>query len=496
MASADLRQDLYCSICLSTYTDPVNLRCGHNFCRVCIDRVLDTQDTQEGSGDYSCPQCRKRFRSRPTLQRNITLRNIAETFRKEKRKCSVHRELLKYYCIADAACICVSCSLAGEHQGHKVETLDEASEKKKQKLRTGLQKLITEREETERRVRSLQERRRKVQEKSSGVTVRVTALFRDLRRHLEDLEKRVLREISRQEEQLSHQLSGLIQKLEIKKAELSRKMGHIEEMCNMTDPLTVLQESDTEDLCDTEEGDDEDRERHDELLHDGGDLDVAGLSHTLHSGLSDMMKGVNVCFNIQEASDIVLDVNTAHNILQISEDMKTVSMSDIRQNRPETPERFQSWCQVLSSQSFSSGRHYWEVNISESENCAVGMCYHSIERGGMKSGIGYNNKSWGLRRYGRGCYLLHDNITVPIPHNNPFDRVRIYLDYEAGQLSFYDLCDPIRHLHTFTTTFTEPLHAGLWVRKGRVKISGGVSRCIKLSYYRKSEQNLVKFGDK
>ncbi|XP_018416419.1 PREDICTED: E3 ubiquitin/ISG15 ligase TRIM25-like [Nanorana parkeri] len=518
MVSADLRQELDCSICLSTYTDPVMLRCGHNFCRVCIDRVLDTQ---EGSGGYSCPECRKEFQDRPVLHRNITLRNIEETFRSahpdqkkkttgiictycihspvpavksclmceaslcddhlrvhskspehvltepttsmENRKCSVHRELFKYYCIADAACICVSCRLDGEHQGHKVETLDEASEKKKKKLRTGLQKLITEREETERRVRSLQERRRKVQEKSSGVTERVTALFRDLRRHLEDLEKRVLREISRQEERLSHQLSDLIQKLEIKKAELSRKMGHIEEMCNMTDPLTVLQESDTGDLCDTEEGDDEDRERHDKLLHDGGDLDVAGISHTLHSGLSDMMKGVNVCFIIQEASDIVLDVNTAHNNLQISEDMKTVSWSDIEQSRPETPERFQNYVQVLSSQSFSSGRHYWEVDVSKSDWWVVGMCYPSIERRGEQSGIGGNHKSWSLCSKTNQCLVWHISDDIQLPDNISSNRVRIYLDYEAGQLSFYDLCDPIRHLHTFTTTFTEPLHAAIFL---------------------------------
>ncbi|XP_018416437.1 PREDICTED: E3 ubiquitin/ISG15 ligase TRIM25-like [Nanorana parkeri] len=540
MASADLKQELDCSICLSTYTDPVMLRCGHNFCRVCIDNVLDTQDR---SGGYFCPECRAEFQDRPVLHRNITLRNIAETFRSiepdqekkttgifctycihspvpavksclhceaslcddhlrvhskspvhvltepttsmEKRKCSVHRKILEYFCLVDATCICVSCRLDGKHRGHKVETLDVASEKKKQKLRTGLQKLITEREETEKRVRSLQERRRKVQEKSAGVTERVTALFRDLRRHLEDLEKRVLREISRQEERLSHQLSDLIQGLEIKD-QLSRKMDHIEEMCNMTDPLTVLQESDTGDLCDTEEGDDEDRERrdteegddedrerHDELLHDGGDLDVAGLSHTLHSGLSDMMKGVNVCFNIQEASDIVLDVNTAHNILQISEDMKTVSMSDIKQNRPETPERFQTYNQVFSSRKFSSGRHYWEVDVSGSDWWVIGMCYPSIERRGVQSVIAYNNKSWGLYSDTNQCLVLHNSTMIQLPDNISSNRVRIYLDYEAGQLSFYDLCDPIRHLHTFTTTFTEPLHPALRVVKGHIKISGG-----------------------
>ncbi|CAI9542478.1 unnamed protein product [Staurois parvus] len=74
--------------------------------------------------------------------------------------------------------------------------------------------------------------------------------------------------------------------------------------------------------------------------------------------------------------------------------MKTASWSDIEQNRPETPERFQLWVQVLSSRSFSSGRHYWEVDVSEGEECRVGMCYPSIERGGEQSGIGCNNKSW------------------------------------------------------------------------------------------------------
>ncbi|XP_040210630.1 tripartite motif-containing protein 60-like [Rana temporaria] len=664
MASADLRQELDCSICLTTYTDPVNLRCGHNFCRVCIDRVLDTQG---GSGGYSCPECREEFRDRPVLHRNITLRNIVETFRStqleegktgifctycihspvpavrsclhceaslcdnhlrvhskspehvltdpttsmENRKCSIHRKLLEYYCTEDSACICVSCRLDGEHRGHKVETLDEASENKKQKLRHVLQKLMTEREETEKRVQSLQDRRRKVQEKSAGLTERVTALFIELRRHLEDLEKRVRRNISSQEERIS--LSDLIHQLEIKKEDLSRKMEDIEELCNMTDPLTVLQESDTGDLCDTEEGDNEDRERHDRLLHDGGDLDVSGISHTLHTGLSDMIKEVNVFFYIQEASDILLDVNTAYNYLQISDDMKTVSWSDIKQNRPETPERFQSCVQVLSSQRFSSGRHYWEVDVRESEYYCFGMCYPSIERGGgWQSGIGNNKKSWGLGRYIGDYYLMHDKKQIIISPDLSSNRVRISVDYEAGQLRFvkgfaemltliwrslsdqledpenpespssnnglrngpvdasqdglgvvlcqehdghlrpvaymsqneknypmhkleflalkwavvdklrefvikndnnpftyiitttnlmfgrlarlpvdfdlkvgvqdlqpddkYDLCDPIRHLHTFTTTFTEPLHAGLYVGEGSITISGGERR--------------------
>ncbi|XP_018423255.1 PREDICTED: E3 ubiquitin-protein ligase TRIM39-like [Nanorana parkeri] len=537
MASSDLRAELECSVCLNIYTDHVTLKCGHNFCRDCIGRVLDTQ---EGSGGYSCPECRDEFQERPALQREITQGNIVENFLSaqpdqeesgvlctycihapvpavkscllceaslcdnhlkihskapehvlcdpttslENRKSSVHKKILEYYCTEDSACICVSCSLAGEHRGHQVETLDEASEKKKKKLRNVLQKLMTEREETEKIVQSLEEHRRKVQGKAADETERVTALLRDLRRRLEDLEKRVLSDISGQAERTSLYVTDMIQELEIKKDELSRKMRHIEELCNMTDPLTVLQESDTGDLCDTEDGDDEDRERHDRLLHDGGDLDVAGISHTLHTGLSDIMSGaggtnigaVQQTSGLSGVTDILLDVSTAGNYLNISDDRKTASWSYKKQNHPESPERFQ-YSQVLSSRSFSSGRHHWEVDVGGAGNWIVGMCYPSIERRGDQLWIGYNKRSWGLERgWGNQYSVIHDSNQIRLPGKVLSDRVRIDLDYEAGRISFYELCDPIRLLHTFTTSFTEPLHVGLWVWKGCIKVSGGNQR--------------------
>ncbi|XP_077123013.1 E3 ubiquitin-protein ligase TRIM39-like [Ranitomeya variabilis] len=525
MASAGLRKELECSICLTLYTDPVTLRCGHNFCRVCIDRVLNTRD---GSGVYSCPECREKFRRRPALIRNITLSNVVENFLStephqeeitgicctycihspvpavrsclhceaslcdnhlrvhskgpehvltdpstsmETRKCSVHKKILEYYCTEDAVCICVSCSLAGEHRGHRVEMLEEASEKKKEKMRNVLQNLNTKRKKTEERVRSLEEQRRKVKEKSSGEDKRVTALFIDIRRWVDDLEKKVLSDISRREEQMS--LSDVIQKLEIKKDELSRKMRHIEELCNMMDPLTVLQDPDTGDLCDPEEeGDDEDT-----WGHDGGDRGAELISHISHT-LSAMIRDINVIFHVQDPADILLDVNTAANNLLISDDLKSATWTEIRQNRPETAERFQGY-QVMSGRRFTSGQHYWDVEGSRSEWWSVGMCYPSIDRRGRQSYIGCNNKSWGLYG-GLECNnqysVMHDSKVIPLPHQISSDRVRICLDYEAGQLSFYELCDPIRHLHTFTAAFSEPLHAVLCVLNGSIKISGAAVR--------------------
>ncbi|XP_077117445.1 E3 ubiquitin-protein ligase TRIM39-like [Ranitomeya variabilis] len=529
MASTDVRDELLCSICLNIYTDPVTLRCGHNFCRVCIGRVLDTQD---GSGVYSCPECRDEFLERPTLQKNITLHNVSERFQStqpnqeeitgifctycihspvpavkscllceaslcdnhlrvhskaaehvltdpstspENWKCSVHKEILKYYCTKDAVCICVSCSLLGEHRGHRVEMLDEASQKKK-KLRNFLQILTTKRKETKKKVQSLEERKRKTELKADEDAEKVIALFIDIRRRVDDLEKKVLSEISRREEQVSLSVSEVIQKLEIKKDALSRKMRHIEELCNMTDPLTILLDRDTGDLCDPEEeGGDEDKGG-----HDGGDEDTGGhdggyrgaelISHISHT-LSAIIRGIT--FHVQDPADTLLDVNTADNNLLISDDLKTATWTNIWQKRPETTAIFQDCPQVMSRRGFTSGRHYWDVEISRSRLWRVGMCYPSIDRRGRQSYIGDNNKSWSLfggRVYNNQYSVIHDVNKISLHHQISGHGVRIFLDYEAGQLSFYELCDPIRHLHTFTAAFSEPLHAVLCVYKGFISI--------------------------
>ncbi|XP_077123004.1 E3 ubiquitin/ISG15 ligase TRIM25-like [Ranitomeya variabilis] len=616
MASAGLRKVLECSICLTLYTDPVTPRCGHSFCRVCFDHILNAQ---EQCGVYSCPECREQFRRRPALKRNIALCNAVETFLSshphqeitgicctycihspvpavrsclhceaslcdnhlrvhsksaehvltdpstslETRKCSVHKRIMEYFCIDDAACICVSCSLVGQHRGHSMEMLDEASEKKKKKLRDVLQKLITKREMTEERVQNLEEHKRKAQEKATRGSERVNILFIDIRRQVDNLEKRILSEISRQEKQESLSLSDVIQNLEIKKDELSRKMRHIEELCNMTDPLTVLQDPDIGDLCDPEEDGADDTGGHDEgdedtwghdggdditsgenegdedtEKHDVGDMNTGGSANIhefdvirgmLHAGLSDIMtflptvspakqSGERPCSSSfqfpsrhrpalpgakyrgddvmvrpggpggrvmvegtigmygEGPADILLDVNTASKDILILDDLKTATWTEISENYPGKAERFQKY-QVMSIRGFTSGRHYWDVERSKSWRWCVGMCYPSIKRRHYKSFYGCNNKSWAL--YGGEAYnnynqylLMHDGEQIPLPHQISSDGVRICLDYEAGQLSFYELCDPIRHLHTFTATFTEPLHAALYVCDGSIKISG------------------------
>eukprot|EP00079_Xenopus_tropicalis_P019766 XP_012809828.1 PREDICTED: E3 ubiquitin/ISG15 ligase TRIM25-like [Xenopus tropicalis] len=512
MAAADLRDELSCSICLSIYTDPVSLPCGHNFCRGCIGRTWDTQE-ETFLENPSCPECRERFKRRTELATDWKLRDMVERFRLTEtepgetgifcsycllspvpaakscllcevslcdthlrghcqsaehvlteptasfmgRKCSVHHKVLEYHCCEDSACICVSCCLAGGHWGHRVELLSEASEKKKEKLRKVLEKLSPEREETERGAQRLQERRREVAEVAAGETERVTALFRGIREELEALEKRLLSDISRQKEELSRQLWDLIQQLEIKKDELSRKIRHIEELCNMAAPLTFLQEQ-----WESHGG----REREGIKVPAVEDLDVGRISETLLTGLAGIVTGVEGRIPGQEATELVLDINTAGDRVSVSGDGKSASYSHTDQRRPQTPERFQWVPQALSTRSFPSGRHYWEVEGSESGGWGVGVAYPSIERGGDQSCFGYNNKSWCLDRWNNYYTVKHDWKVTQLPHVPSCRRIRISLDYEAGHLSFYELSEPIRHLHTFTASFTEPLHAAFWVGGG------------------------------
>ncbi|XP_068129846.1 nuclear factor 7, ovary-like [Hyperolius riggenbachi] len=491
MASVDVRRELLdCSICLSLYTDPVTLACGHNFCQVCIDRTLDSQSD---FGNYCCPECRTKFKERPALQKNMTLCKIVEGFSSAQ----LHQKESPGLCIfcddtyIPAVQYCLLCegflcdkhlkdhSRTSEHiitesgtswGRNQVEMLDRAFVKKLRKLRNLLQKLLKKREQMQNRVQSLEERRKKILEKAAQEIEKVATLFRNLRSQLEDLENKVLSEISRQKDQILFFMSDQNRELEVKKDKLSKKICHLEELCHVHDPLNVLH--DTDDCSDAEDYY-ESREQHGHPISNIGRLDVGLIPDTLCT-LFDAISGVTKGIYMQEPADIFLDINTAGTNLHISEDLKTASWSDVKLDCPERAERFQQYPQVLGCRGFSSGRHYWEVEIKGSDDWVIGMSYPSIDRTGSQSQFGYNNKSWCLDRYKDAFSLLHDSKEAHLRGKLSCTKLKVYLDYEAGKMSFYELGNPCRHLHTFTATFTEPLHVGLRIgQSGAINILGG-----------------------
>uniref|UniRef100_UPI003AAB8298 NLR family CARD domain-containing protein 3-like isoform X1 n=1 Tax=Centroberyx gerrardi TaxID=166262 RepID=UPI003AAB8298 len=195
----------------------------------------------------------------------------------------------------------------------------------------------------------------------------------------------------------------------------------------------------------------------------GGKLLSAGLEHlkTLsvdHYGVQMLKPGLR-----KYACELTLDPNTAHRKLSLSEDNRKVTEVTEEQPYPDHPERFDYWKQLLCRNGLT-GRCYWEVE--RKGWVYIGVTYRGIRRRGEDADcrLERSDKSWSLicTRYGYSAF--HNNTTIiriPPSSYSDSDRVAVYLDWSAGSLSFYRVSsDTLIHLHTFHSTFTEPLYPG------------------------------------
>ncbi|KAL6480978.1 hypothetical protein MHYP_G00090580 [Metynnis hypsauchen] len=163
--------------------------------------------------------------------------------------------------------------------------------------------------------------------------------------------------------------------------------------------------------------------------------------------------------------DLTLDPNTAHTRLSLCEQNRKVVCVREHQSHPDHPERFDEYQQVLCRESLT-GLCYWEAEWSGWE-AAIALTYKSISRKGSNNDcdFGWNNKSWILYCFSDKSYSVCHNsekTEIPAPPSSS-KRVGVYVDCPSGTLSFYSVSPGIHtlnHLHTFTTTFTEPLYVG------------------------------------
>ncbi|XP_062389976.1 tripartite motif-containing protein 75-like [Sardina pilchardus] len=189
------------------------------------------------------------------------------------------------------------------------------------------------------------------------------------------------------------------------------------------------------------------------------------------------------------ACELTLDPNTAHRKLSLSEGNRKVTRGQ-QQPYPDHPERFDSYSyQVLCREGLSghhpercdslgqslvstgqSGRYYWEAEWSVGDEVAV--AYKSMERKGSSSRFGWNAKSWRLECKSNSYSAYHNNKETAIPApSSRSSRVGVYLDWPAGTLSFYSVSsNTLTHLHTFHSTFTEPLYPGFYVNTDSVSL--------------------------
>ncbi|XP_077340905.1 butyrophilin subfamily 1 member A1-like isoform X3 [Lithobates pipiens] len=163
---------------------------------------------------------------------------------------------------------------------------------------------------------------------------------------------------------------------------------------------------------------------------------------------------------------ILFDPSTAYYGLLVSPDSRTISTTDVIQDVPKNPERFDTEPCVLGQTAFSSGTHYWETEILErsGEFWSLGIASNSVRRTGGQRECP-EALIWAIRGTAEGYYALYTPPVSIAFEPERIQRVGTYLDYDEGKVSFYDV-DTYRLLHTFTEVFSEPVYPFYYVGPG------------------------------
>ncbi|XP_030210465.1 E3 ubiquitin-protein ligase TRIM39-like [Gadus morhua] len=154
--------------------------------------------------------------------------------------------------------------------------------------------------------------------------------------------------------------------------------------------------------------------------------------------------------------DVTLDPDTALPSLILSEDGKQVHHGDVVKKLPGNPKRFTLRKYVLTRQSFSSGRFYFEVQVKDKTAWCVGVARESIHRIGEI--IETPETGYWILYYGKGVLVFNDAPDVHLPLRAELQKVGVFVDYDEGLVSFYDVEARV-HIYSATAcTFSEPLY--------------------------------------
>ncbi|XP_077935765.1 E3 ubiquitin-protein ligase TRIM39-like isoform X1 [Gasterosteus aculeatus] len=520
MASANYgpsEDQFLCSICLDVFTDPVTTSCGHNFCINCINEHWNTSDQnlcpmcnkdfitrpdlrvntfisemvvqfrqsaqqkassssseqQESKpGEVPCDVCTgtkvKALKSclvclfsycETHLEPHLTASRLKRhqlmdpVENLEGRMCTKHDKPLELFCKSDQTCVCMLCTVL-DHKNHDVVPLEEEYEEKKVELKkteAEIQKMI------QKRRLKIQEIKHSVnlseedagREKAEGVQV-FTDLMESVRRGLKEL----LKTIEEKQEATKKQAEAFIRELEEEISELMKRSAEVDQLSLSEDHLHLLQSSNihqpppTKDwtevsVCPSYEG---------TVVRA-----VSQLEETLSKKMKKWCADAELKIVQMFAVDLTLDPETAHPDLILSDDGKQVKLGDVnKKNLPNNPERFSIWLCVLTKQSFSSGRFYFEVQVEGKTRWYLGVNRESVNRK-VFIPLSPQNGYWTIRLINGNEYNALDDPPVVLSVKSRPQKVGVFVDYEEGVVSFYDV-EAAALIYSFTgCSFTEKL---------------------------------------
>ncbi|XP_032097949.1 E3 ubiquitin-protein ligase TRIM58 isoform X2 [Sapajus apella] len=410
-----LRDEARCPVCLDFLQEPVSVDCGHSFCLRCISEFCARSDGAQG-GVYACPQCRGPFRP-AGFRPNRQLAGLVEGVRQlglgagpaGARRCARHGEDLSRFCEEDGAALCWVCDAGPEHAAHRTAPLQDAAGRYQVQLQMALELVRKEMEEA------------LTQEANLG---KKTVIWKE-----EQLQLRRLEEEERVTLQRLRESKG---RLAQHSKALKELADELEERCQR--PALGLLEGVRGVLS-----------RSKAVTR----LEAENIPMELRTacripGRREMLRKFQV--------DVKLDPATAHPSLLLTADLRSVQDGELWRDVPSNPERFDTWPCVLGLQTFSSGRHYWEVQVGEGAEWGLGVCQDTLVRKGETT-PSPENGVWALWLLKGNEYMVLASPSVPLLRLESPRCVGIFLDYEAGEVSFYNVTNG-SYIYTFNQLFS------------------------------------------
>ncbi|XP_076849641.1 E3 ubiquitin-protein ligase TRIM39-like [Brachyhypopomus gauderio] len=509
-SSSLLSEDQFmCSVCLDVFTDPVTTPCGHNFCKTCLTQYWDN------SPHCLCPLCKENFTKRPEPKINTTLREVVDHFKKKKcpdkpdilcdvctgvkvkavksclhcgvtlckshlephnvpklKKhklinpvenvddyiCQKHERPLELFCREDETCVCQFCTET-DHRTHNTVTIEEESGEKRtqlEKTQSEVQQMIQERLKKMEEIKQSVELRKKSTEREIADSIEVfTALVRSIERSQAEL----LQVMEEKQKAAERQAEGLIKDLEQEITELKRRDSELEQLSHTEDHIHLLQiyptinspphtKNWTNISIDTDVNVETVREVLSQLQEK--------LSETLNTKLKEAVS-TELKRSQQYAVDVTLDPDTANRYLILSDDGKQVTDGDTKQDLPDNPKRFDDCPNVLGKAGFSSGRFYYEVQVKGKTDWDVGVARESVNRKGEIT-LSPEDGFWTVILRKEYQYEACADPPVPLTLRVKPQTVGVFVDYEEGLVSFYDV-EARSHIYSYTgQSFTEKLY--------------------------------------
>ncbi|TRY98154.1 hypothetical protein DNTS_033087 [Danionella cerebrum] len=449
----ELQKELVCSICLDYFDDPVILKCGHNFCRMCI-----LMHWEENGGDdvgYQCPECRMVF-AKMGFTKNYLVKNLVDKLSdfdylktcrpsappktvKMEGKCERHHEELKLYCHTDRKPICVVCRESRSHRHHEVAPVPEVVEDMKSELKLRLIKLNWQKSMCTRVKSSDEQAKTDIQLREHALKEKIEDDVGALVQFLLDEKDDLLERLETEAVAAIGLIDANIKKVESEAAKVDKAINeiqsHLSDSANFegisnlfSSPCHVnLNVSPTSSPPDFSEF--------------TGPFQLImwkKMMHVLHT----------------MPQNLTLDLDTAHPSLNISDFDTKVEEGRVRSQEPDTLQRFTRFFGVLATAQYSSGKHYWEVDVRDKGVWYLGVTTEYSNRKGfvnLSPSAGY----WSLCLQDR-LYANEEDSRVPVADfwNSP--RVGVFLDFDRGHVTFFDAVT-MKRIYNFNTYFDEPV---------------------------------------